>query len=289
MASDFPVAGPKMTESARNFVWLAVLFIVAPVFAAITFYDLYNHDDALAKWEGRAWFFLLAITPVLWGVALGMRRPLWLALVIVHAALISAFLLVNIAFRPDGSGPAIVGFGFFLAILGVDAFIARIASVRMKESRRDISHPKFVYLGLTASIFGGCFVGVQLWSPTLPPRIIAVAETTAADRPYCIEVDGRPARNAGELTGLKMAPRGGFTLNFRALLVIDTSRPPAVEQIHRFGRAPLGEEILADRIYLNWSYRSGRFEPVSQYAREGLHLDYQVKCTPVAHFARNWV
>jgi hypothetical protein len=275
-----------MPQSTKNFVWLAVVLIVAPLIAAIIFY----FPEALAKWEGRAAGLFLILTPVLWGIALGMRRPLSLASLKVHAALISALLLGSI-----GSG--IAGFGFLLAILGVDALIARIVSVRIKQSGRDINQPKFVYLGLTASIFSGYFIGIQLWSPTVPPRIIAAAETTAADRPYCIEVDGRPARNAGELTGLSMQARGDgvLTFNFHGLLVIETSRPQDAEhhiipgEIHRPGKASLGEWKTPDRIYLNWSYRSGRFVPVSDYARKGLHLDYQVKCTPVAHFARDWV
>jgi hypothetical protein len=195
-----------MAPSTKSFVWLAVLCIVAPLIAAIIFY----FPEALAKWGGLGGGLFLILTPVLWGVALGMRQPLSLALLKVHAALIAALLLGSI-----GSG--IVDFVFFLAILGVDAFIARIASVRIKGSGRNIDHPKFVYLGLTASIFGGYFVGVQLWSSTLPPRIVAAAETTAADRPYCIEVDGRPARNAGQLTGLSMRARrdGVLTFNFQ--------------------------------------------------------------------------
>jgi hypothetical protein len=275
---------PKMPQSTKNFVWLAVLCMVAPLIAAIIFY----FPEALAK--PRLWVWGFILTPVLWGVALGVRRPLSLALLKIHAALISALLLLSI-------GSAIVGFGFFLAILGVDGFLARITSVRIKESGRDINHPKFVYLGLTASIFGGCFVGIQLWSSTLPPRIVYAAETMARDLPYCIEVDGRPARNAGQLTGLSMQARrdGVLTFNFHGLLVIETSRPHDAEQhitpgeIHRSGKASFGEWKPPDRIYLNWSYRSGRFEPVSHHASDGLHLDAQVKCTPVAHFARDWV
>lgn len=212
---------------------------------------------------------------MVWGIALRARRTLSLAFLKFHAALVSAYVLVNIAFAPDESGSAIFGFGFYLAILGADVLIASIAWARMQELQRDIYHSIFIYLGLTASIFGGCFVGVQLWSPTVSPRIIAAAETTAGDRPYCIQVDGRPARNAGELTGLSMALHVGFTLDFRALLVIDRSR--------------IGEWKRPDRTYLNWSYRDWRFVPVGEHAREGLHLDYQVKCTPVVHFARDWV
>jgi hypothetical protein len=285
-----------MPQSTKNFAWLAVVFLVAPLFAAVTFHCLDNYP-AFAKIGVWAPLLFFASTPVLWGVALSIRRAPSLALLKVHAALISALLLSSAFAPPDGGGSANLGFGFFLAILGVDAFIARIAWARMQGSRRDIYHPIFIYLGLTASIFGGCFVGVRLWSPTLPPRIIAAAETTAADRPYCIEVDGRPARNAGELTGLSMRARGDgvLTFNFHGLLVIETSRPQDTEhriipgEIHRPGKASLGEWKPPDRIYLNWSYRSGRFVPVSDYAREGLHLDYQVKCTPVAHFARDWV
>jgi hypothetical protein len=265
-----------MPLSTKTSVWLAVVAIVAPLFAAMTFHSL---DKSWTLGKSGLWASLLffAATPVVWGIALRARRTLPLAFLKFHAALISAYVLVNIAFAPDESGSAIFGFGFCLAILGADALIARIAWARMQESRRDIYHSIFIYLGLTASIFAGCFVGIQLWSPTVPPRIIAAAETTAGDRPYCIEVDGHPARNAGELTGLSMPLHVSFTLNFRALLVIDSSRPY------------FGEWKRPDRTYLNWSYRDWRFVPVSDYAREGLHLDYQVKCTALAHFARDWV
>jgi hypothetical protein len=40
--------------------------------------------------------------------------------------------------------------------------------------------------------------------------------------------------------------------------------------------------------YTNWSYRSGRFVPVSDHAREGLHLDKEAQCASVAHVARDW-
>jgi hypothetical protein len=59
----------------------------------------------------------------------------------------------------------------------------------------------------------------------------------------------------------------GWTFSFHALLVIGTG---------------------ADRRYMNWSYRSGGLAPVTDHAREALHLDKEARCTPVAHFARDW-
>jgi hypothetical protein len=119
-------------------------------------------------------------------------------------------------------------------------------------------------------LLGGWVLGILLWSTMIPPQIVSAAEEAAGDRSYCIDVDGQPALGARDLTGLSVHARNdaGWSWNFHALLVIG----PA-----------------AERSYMNWSYRSGRFEPVKDSTRTGLHLDQQAKCTPKAHFARDWI
>ena len=81
-------------------------------------------------------------------------------------------------------------------------------------------------------------------------------------------MDERPARRLTDFTGavMRASASHGKEWNFHALMTIDG--PPG-------------------RQYMNWSYRSGRFEVVTEKARHGLHLDPTAKCTPVAHFARN--
>jgi hypothetical protein len=127
--------------------------------------------------------------------------------------------------------------------------------------------PPFIFGGLTAALLSGWFAGLLIWSTMLPQRIIAAAETAAGDRPYCIDLEKGPASSASGLRGPRMRATNdhGWTWSFHALLVI-------------------GE--AADRRYMNWSYRSGRFETVSEHAREGLHLDKIVRCSPIPHFAR---
>ena len=102
----------------------------------------------------------------------------------------------------------------------------------------------------------------------LMPDIAGARSTPPISCKVSAEVDGRPARTADALTGLRMRAQNeaGWTYNFHALLVIGTS---------------------SERTYLNWSYGSDQFEPVTLHARFALHLDERVTCEPRMHFALN--
>jgi hypothetical protein len=144
--------------------------------------------------------------------------------------------------------------------------------LRLEGQAREkgLTGPKFVYTGLTTAMVGGWLIGSLLWSGLLPSRAVAAAETAAEGRPYCIDVNGRPARSASDLTGMVMRTPAhqGLYWRFHALLTLETA---------------------SGRTYMNWSYRSGRFEPVSESGRKALHLDREARCRPAPHFARDWV
>jgi hypothetical protein len=226
----------------------------------------------------RSWSTALEIfvvsAPLLWIIALIAREPLSLAFLKVHAALYTAFLVATIASNSPGhSSPAEafagIVLGFLFIILVGDAIaimVARIATTRSRTNRKD---PEFVYVGVTLALLCGGYAGVLAWSSTLPPRIISAAEAVTQGRPYCIDVDGRPARAARDLTGLSMrAPNvDGWTFNFHALLVVAAG---------------------SDRNYFNWSYKRDHFELVSPSARVNLHLDENTRCVPALHLARDW-
>jgi hypothetical protein len=153
-----------------------------------------------------------------------------------------------------------------IVVLTGDAIAIALAWRRNRVLAPARKGPAFAYAGLTVSLLAGWYTGLQAWSSAFRPRLIAAAETQALDQPYCIDVDGHPVRTANDLTGLGMRARnqGGWTFSFHALLVIG------------YGQ---------DRTYQNWSYGSGRFEPVTEHARYGLNLDFTNRCKPVEHFA----
>jgi hypothetical protein len=262
--------------------WIFTLPFIAFGCGAIAFYVLNNlpafSTGSQESLLNRSWSTALEIfvvsAPLLWIIALIAREPLSLAFLKVHAALYSTFLVVTIASNSPGHsspGEAFAGFiiGFFFIILAGDATAIMIARIATTESRTNRKDPEFVYVGVTLALLCGGYAGVLAWSSMLPPRIISAAETVAQDRPYCIDVDGRPSRAARDLTGLSMrAPNvDGWTFNFHALLVVVAG---------------------SDLDYLNWSYRRGRFELVSPSARVKLHLDENTRCVPAFHLARDW-
>ncbi|MGH9810689.1 MAG: hypothetical protein ACRD9W_26150, partial [Terriglobia bacterium] len=179
--------------------------------------------------------------PLLWVAVLIARRPVSFAALKMHAALYTVCLAITIA--TDGGGHSSPGETFADAILdllyvvlGTEALVAFIVSSTMKEPLSgDPELPKFIYIGLTAAFLGGALVGALAWSEELPIHVIAAAEAAAVDRPYCIDVQGEPARRTDDLTCLKTWARShcGWTFDFHALLVI-------------------GSE--ADRTYMNWSF-----------------------------------
>jgi hypothetical protein len=252
--------------------------VVALCCAGATAYYLYNFPDFVARDldpVGLVGLGVLGASPLLWIGALAMPGPASLVALRAHAALFIVLLVLD-QFYPARhlSGPvgliAIFVWCVLVVVLVIEALVAELTCFRVKRASRSAKVPPFVFSGLVVALLVGCLLGVLIWSPTLPSRVIAAAEAAAGDRSYCIDVDARPARSARDLSGWNMraADRDGWSWNFHALLAI-------------------GE--AADRRYMNWSYRTGRFEPVSDSAREGLHLDRITQCAPKAHFARGWL
>ena len=259
-----------------------VILVIALGCTAITFgfFDNYpafvdgHRDPPLAGVAGSAFLLLLAVAPILWVVALVGRDQGLLAALEVHLALLGMlFVIIMIVDTPGHSSPGDVLrgpilFGLFV-VLVIEAIVVAIAAVYMKPPPTEQLCLRLAGPRLAVALLGGWIVGVLAWSSMLPSRVIAAAEAAAGGLPYCIDVDGRPARNGFDLGAVSMRATnsGGWTFSFHALLVIGAT---------------------ADRRYMNWSYRSGGFVAVSDSARRNLHLDEQARCTPVAHFARDW-
>ncbi|MCB8823160.1 hypothetical protein [Microvirga rosea] len=266
--------------TSREWRWLLVLGGLAICCASVTFVYFLNFgtsnqfDYLVGLAAGGALLLFTATAPICLPWALLAPGPTSIMAAKVHAALYTAFISVTLlASRPGHSSPgdtiaALIKF-VLLAILAFELLMVWIATHRARRLGRLSGGPRWLFPGLASAIVGGWGGGIVLWSQQLPPRVIAAAEATAQGRPYCIDVDGRPATGAHDLTGITMVARndGGWTWNFHALLVV-------------------GEG--SEREYFNWSYRRGDFWPVSEHSRESLHLDRIVKCKSVEHFARDW-
>lgn len=256
---------------AEGYGWLLVLPIVAYASASFTLHFLDNISTSPWRWLP---LILGASAPALWIAAWIAPGALVLTLLKAHAALYTATVLAIFAMvtQHHGNGFAalaqLIDWSENIGVLLGDAIVVAIAAKRIRTSSPDRKGLQFVYVGLTVAFLGGWYAGVLAWSSAFRPRLVVAVETLVQDQPYCIEVDGRPVRTADDITGLRMRARNeeGWTYNFHALLVIG-ARP--------------------DRTYLNWSYRSGHFEPVTSKARLDLHLDDRVTCKPVMHFALN--
>jgi hypothetical protein len=242
---------------------------VAFACATSTFHFCNNILTSPLRWLP---FVLGASAPVLWIVARVAPGPLSATLQKVHAALYTVLVITTITMAEHHHGNIIHAMARLLdwieniVVLTGDAIAIALAWRRSRVLAPARKGPPFVYAGLTVSLLAGWYTGLQAWSSAFRPRLVAAAETQALDRPYSIEVDGHPMRTANDLTGLGMRARneGGWTYSFHALLVIG------------YG---------TDRTYLNWSYLSGRFEPVTEHARFGLNLDFTDRCKPVERFA----
>ena len=272
-----------LTQRAKSLAWFVILIAIALFCAVVTTYYFENYpafaaggrDPPLYGAWALALGFLLTLCPLVWGSALVAPAQVTFTILSVHAALYSVLLVITgLTDSPGHSSPgdalAAGIWSILVVVLVAEAAVAATVIARMKKISSETKGLPFVYLGLTTAVLGGWFVGVLIWSATLPQLVVGAAETAAADRPYCIDLESGPARAAGDLTGINMRARNdnGWIWHFHALLVI---------------------EDVADRSYMNWSYRTGRFEPVSESAREGLHLDRDVKCAPAAHLAHDWV
>jgi hypothetical protein len=223
-----------------------------------------------------AWALLLLLiaAPLLWLGALVVPAIEWIDVLCAHAAFFTVAVVIDeFVASPGHSSPgealadafASVIWLFILLVPGADLLVAIVTRVRVKK----VSPEKItlsMYVGLAAALLGGLLV----WSALLAPRVIVAAEFAAGDRPYCIDLEKGPASSRASLRGLSIRATNerGWTWRFHALLVIGDA---------------------ADRNYQNWSYRTGRFEPVSEHAREALHLDKIARCRPTPHFARDWL
>ena len=264
-----PRTGPAIGLLAIGFGCALLTFVF---FANYPAFAQGHRGPALAGLWTFAFAALLVSAPLLWLIALAGRMMGTLAPLEIHAALYGVLLFITLIVDSPGHSSPAEGFrGLVIlglvAVMAIEGAVLAIALARTSPQLEDSAG--FLAPALAAALFGGWIVGVLAWSSLLPPRVIAAAEAAAGDRPYCIDVDGRPARRAADLDALSMRATnaGGWTFNFHALLVIGAGQ---------------------DRRYMNWSYRSGRFEPVSHHAREALHLDKEARCTPLAHLARDW-
>ena len=258
-------------------VWLVVtLACAAFTFTYFDHYPAFAHGSRGPPLLGARMFALALLfvsAPFLCLLALATREAGPIAALDSHVAIYAAFLFITAATdSPGHSSPAEIGgsailFVLFI-VLGVEVLLALVAHGRMEDPAGHSGYRPFIFVGVATSLFGGWMLGVLAFSAVLAPRVIAAAEAAAGDRPYCVDVDGRAARSAFDFSAPSMhaANHDGWTYNFHALLVIGAG---------------------ADRTYMNWSYRSGRFEPLTESARANLHLDAQAKCAPVAHFAAN--
>jgi hypothetical protein len=254
---------------------VGVAWLVATLACAAFTFTYLDHYPAFRGPFLEARVFTLALlvvsAPLLCLLALATRAPGPLAALDSHAAIYAVFLLIAAATASPGhSSPAEaydspINFVLFI-ILGVEVLIALAAHAWLQEPPGHSGYQHFIFVYVAAALLGGWMLGVLAWSAVLVPQVITAAEAAAGDRPYCVDVDGRAARSAFDFSALSMhAPNhDGWTFNFHALLVVGAG---------------------ADRTYMNWSYRSGRFEPLNEAARASLHLDAQAKCAPVAHFA----
>jgi hypothetical protein len=264
-----------MSVRTVGVVWLvATLACAAFTFTYFDHYPAFAHgsrDPPLLAARTFALAFLFASAPFLCLLALVTREAGPVAALDCHVAIYAVFLFITAATDSPGHsspGEAFRGVILFIlfAILGVEVLVALVAHGRMEDPAGHSGCRPFIFIGVSTALFGGWMLGVLAWSAVLVPQVIAAAEAAAGDRPYCVDVDGRAARSAFNFSALSMhgSNNGSLTVNFHALLVIGAG---------------------ADRAYMNWSYRSGRFEPLNEAARASLHLDAQAKCAPVAHFA----
>jgi hypothetical protein len=258
-------------------VWLvATLACAAFTFCYFDHYPAFAHGSRGPPLLAVRMFTLALLftsAPFLCLLALVTREPGPVAVLDSHLAIYAVFLFITAATHSPGhSSPAEIGGGAILfmlfAVLGVEVLVAIAAHGWMQDPSGRSGYRPFIFVGLATALFGGWLLGVLAWAAVLPAKVIAAAEAAAGDRPYCVDVDGRAARSTFDLSALSMhaANHDGWTFNFHALLVVGAG---------------------AERTYLNWSYRSGRFEPLTQPTREKLHLDAQAKCVPLAHFARS--
>lgn len=255
-----------------------VFLSIATAFSAFTTFSYFHNFVALTA--GRRdpplgdHFILLLNSLLLSAPVILVFVVIWpvRALIVAssaHAAIfVSLLTITTITFRPGhgsfGDSVAPIILTVLWLILAVEFVMIFIALARSWEDRPGVASLS-TFSCLTVPLVGGWALGVLAWSETLPTKVIEFAEAFAGSRSYCLEADGEPVDSRRDLVAWSMlaANRGGYSANFHALMVI-------------------GYET--ERTYANWSYRLGRFVPVSEDARANIHLDREVKCEPSEHF-----
>jgi hypothetical protein len=256
---------------------LLIIFISVGLITAVSTFGILSNYPTFSRpplYLAIAAMFLIFFLspPILWCVALVFHDPVSRTLLKIDAAFLTADLVADIWLPYSHAASVFVDLGRVICAIFiiVNLWVAHISYRRAKGRLRRIRDPKFLYLGLTIPAIVGLYTGVETWSSTMPARVVAAAEAVSQGQPYCIIVDGRPARSAKALTGTNMQAeyQGSWAFNFHSLLVVKAGR---------------------DSSFFNWSYRTGRFEPVGEHARFGLDLDSRAQCEAEAHLARAWV
>lgn len=158
-----------------------------------------------------------------------------LALLEGHLAVFVIWLgVASQFFPPDGLDTLLTG----IALLP-EALLYAACRVR-HQPRLGWVAPAFC-----AACLAGASVGVHAWSAALPGRIQRAAEAAAGGENHCIVVGQRRVTDAAHLTAGAMMPLLGEWKAFHALLVVGQGH---------------------ERRILNWSFRSGSFQPVSDQA-----------------------
>ncbi len=262
----------------RNWVFALVTIALCSAIASFEFFTNYpaliSGDNRFVNSDPLTVILLFSAAAVaLLGAAILFPSKASIAAAKIYAALWAALVIVSyITLEPGHSSPGgglvVATEILFVGILIFELVIIQVATSRLPQADRELSKSPWLFTGVTAALVGGWAAGVLAWSETVPAHVVAAAEKEAGDRPYCLDVVGDPARSLRDLTGRSMHATNysGWTYQFHALLVA-------------------GEG--ADRTYSNWSYRTGRFETVSDHARDGLHLDEGRHCQPAPHFARD--
>jgi len=255
---------------------VAILFWVT-AFSALATFTYFNNFSALIEGMRSPPLAGLWLTVL---IALLLSAPFILvaaviwpirALIVVssaHAAIFFSLLTItSITFRPDkslGGSLAPLILTVLWLVLVVESVMIFVALGRSREVELRAAFLS-TFASFAMPLIGGWALGVLIWSETLPTKVTEAAELTAGSSPYCVEVDGEPVDSRRDLVAWSMlaANRGGYSANFHALMVIGSER---------------------ERTYANWSYRLGRFVPVSEEVRANIHLDREVKCEPSDHF-----
>lgn len=125
----------------------------------------------------------------------------------------------------------------------------------------------FIYAVIVTTLLGGWLAGVVLWSFKLPSKVLAAAEAEAHGNPYCIKAVNSPVQSKLGLNALNMyaGDSAGYTWFFHCLLVIQEEN---------------------NLKYMNWSYRQGKFDVISDDTRKDMGMARFENCTPIQGFGK---